>query len=139
MPVFSILSRLPGVKGSLDMIRNVIAFTLITLPLATGISLGQEFRNTTATLAARSDASRVQVKELQPFTHLAQIPADSEKGTIRFEGAKIVQVPTRITYTMDMKAIASPSDYITVRVDPVSAMAGRVSTEEGLPPSVGRK
>jgi hypothetical protein len=248
------------------MIRKAIAFTLITLPLATGIALGQESRNTTATLAARSDASRVQVKELQPFTHVAQIPADSDKGTIRFEGAKIVQVPTRITYTMDpryceevafrdpggsmycpslqtgspatayevtysyigqpmpsdeyggryftfrvyfrpdelapevrqalaekkwnradfagyfqvntfrepvqrtvideakshfcsgsfadgawthsetncqdeihMKAIASPSDYITVRVDPVSAMAGRVSTEEGIPPSVGRK
>src|ERR1700692_905387 len=72
MPVFSILSRLPGVKGSSNMIRNVIAFTLITLPLATGISLGQEFRNTTATLAARSDASRVQVKELQSFRQLAQ-------------------------------------------------------------------
>jgi hypothetical protein len=38
-----------------------------------------------------------------------------------------------------MKAIASPSDYITVGGDPVSAMAGRVSTEKGLPPSVGRK
>ncbi len=38
-----------------------------------------------------------------------------------------------------MNAIASLSDYVTVRVDPVSAMAGRVATEEGLPLSAGRK
>jgi hypothetical protein len=38
-----------------------------------------------------------------------------------------------------MKAIASKSDYITVRVAPVSAMAGRVPTEKGLLPSVSGK
>jgi hypothetical protein len=265
MPVFAILSRLPEMKGRFDMNRNTIAYTIITLNLAASIALGEE-SGTTVTLPAGSGGSSVQIRDSQPFTHLAQIPADADKGTIRFERAKVVQVPTRITYTMDpsyceelafrdpggamycpsvqkgspavayevtysyvgqplasdeyggrnftfqvyfradelalevrqslaekkwnqadfaeyfqvntfrepvrrilideakshfcngsfadgawtqseancqdeihTKAIASWSDYITVRVDPVSAMAGRVSTEKGLPPSVGGK
>lgn len=71
------------------MIRNTIAFTFLTLSLAAGIASGQESRHTTIT------------QDLQPFTHLARIPADSGKDTIRFEGAKMVRVPTRIASTMD--------------------------------------
>ena len=69
------------------MIRNTIAFTFFTLSLAAGIASGQVTRGTTIT------------QDLQPFTHLARIPADSAK--IRFEGAKMVKVPTRIASTMD--------------------------------------
>jgi hypothetical protein len=69
-------------KGRLNMNRNAIAFTLVTLSLASGIALGQESGK-------------------QPFTHVAWIPADSDTGTIRFETAKLVQVPTRIAYVMN--------------------------------------
>ena len=100
MPVFSILSRLPEMKGNLDMNRNTIALAMITLGLAASIALARESTNIIVTPPARSGAS-VQIRDLQPFTHLAQIPADSEKGTIRFETANMVQVPTRITYTMN--------------------------------------
>jgi hypothetical protein len=82
------------------MFRNAIALTLITLPLATGIALGQESRNTAAP-AVKPGAPSVHVEDLQPFTHLALIPAGSEKGTIRLERAKMVQVATRITYAMN--------------------------------------
>ena len=71
------------------MIRNTIAFTLLTLSLAAGIASGQETRGTTTT------------RDLRPFTHLARIPADSGKDTIRFEGAKVVRVTARIASTMD--------------------------------------
>lgn len=83
------------------MNRNTIAVTIITLSFATGIALGGESNNTTVTLPAGSGGSGVQIKDSQPFTHLAQIPADANKGTIRFERVKVVKVPTRITYTMD--------------------------------------
>ena len=71
------------------MLRNTIAFTLLTLSLVAGIASGQETRDTTIT------------QDLQPFTHLARIPADSGEDTIRFEGAKMVRIPTRIASTMD--------------------------------------
>jgi hypothetical protein len=100
MPVFAILSRLPEMKGRFDMNRNTIA-TIITLSLATGIALGGESNNTTVTLPAGSGGSSVQIKDSQPFTHLAQIPADADNGTLRGERAKAVQVPTRIAYTTD--------------------------------------
>ncbi len=83
------------------MNRNTICFTIITLSLATGIALGGESNNTTIALPAGSGGSSVQIKDSQPFTHLVQIPANADKGTIGFERAKVVQVPTRITYTMD--------------------------------------
>ena len=82
------------------MNRNTIV-TIVTLSLAAGIALGEESNNTTVTLSARSAGSSVQIRDLQPFTHLASVPADADKGTIRFERAKVVQIPTRITYTMD--------------------------------------
>jgi hypothetical protein len=61
------------------MKRIASALTLVTLNLATG--------------AARAEEA------LQPFTHVAQIPADSDAGSIRFQKAKMVQIPTTITYT----------------------------------------
>jgi len=82
------------------MNRNPIALTMISLSLAASVAAGQEYRNTTVTPAS-SGAFREQVKDSQPFTHVARVPADFNKGTIRFEGAKMVRVPTRIAYTMN--------------------------------------
>jgi len=36
-----------------------------------------------------------------PFTHFSYIPAGADPGTIRFEKAKLVKVPSRVKYTMD--------------------------------------
>ena len=83
------------------MNRNAIGLTLISLTLACGIVLGQDSNDSTFGLIAKSSASTAQEIELQPFTHVARIPADSDKGTIRFEKAKMVQVPTRIAYTIN--------------------------------------
>jgi hypothetical protein len=40
-------------------------------------------------------------EDAHPFTHLAYIPANSELGTIRFEGIKRVNVPARIKHIAD--------------------------------------
>jgi len=61
------------------MKRIASALTLVTLNLATGAARGEETP--------------------QPFTHVAQIPADSDAGFIRFQKAKMVQIPTTIAYT----------------------------------------
>jgi hypothetical protein len=61
------------------MKRIASALTLVTLNLATGAARGEE--------------------TLQPFTHAAQVPADSDTGSIRFQKAKLVQIPTTIAYT----------------------------------------
>lgn len=61
------------------MKRIASALTLVTLNLATGAPRGEE--------------------TLQPFTHVARIPADSDTGSIRFQKAKMVQIPTTIAYT----------------------------------------
>jgi hypothetical protein len=61
------------------MIRIACALTLVTLSLAAAGANGEE--------------------NLQPFTHLARIPAGSDTSSIRFQKAKIVQIPTTIAYT----------------------------------------
>ena len=43
----------------------------------------------------------VQVEDLRPFTRFAYIPASSDLNTLRFEKAKAVELPTRITWTTD--------------------------------------
>jgi hypothetical protein len=59
--------------------------------------------NTTAVSSVRANGYQ-EAHHLQPFTHAAKIPAASDASTIRFEKAKLVQVPTRVTYTMDPKS-----------------------------------
>jgi hypothetical protein len=59
--------------------RFVSALTLATLTLAAGVARGEEPR--------------------ESFTHIAQIPSDSDTGSIRFQKAKMIQIPTTITYT----------------------------------------
>jgi hypothetical protein len=61
------------------MKRIACALTLMTLNLAAGAAPGEE--------------------TLQPFTHVAQIPAGSDTGSIRFQKAKMVQTPTTIAFT----------------------------------------
>jgi len=43
----------------------------------------------------------VQVEDLHPFTRFAYIPADSDLNSIRFENAKTLVIPTKITWTTD--------------------------------------
>jgi hypothetical protein len=59
------------------------ALTLVTLSLAAGAARGQE--------------------NLQSFTHVARIPADSDTGSIRFQKAKMVRIPTTITSTTNLE------------------------------------
>jgi hypothetical protein len=40
---------------------------------------------------------------LQPFTHIALIPADSDTGSIRFQEARVVQIPTTVSFTTDQE------------------------------------
>ena len=61
------------------MNRIASALTLVTLNLAAGAARGEE--------------------TLQPFTHAAQIPADSDTGSIRFQKARMVQIPATIAYS----------------------------------------
>ena len=89
-------------KRTLSMNRSIIAVVTITLSFAAG-ALGGESSNGTVGLSAQSSGPSVQTKDSQPFTHLAQIAADSDKGTIKFQSAKIVDVPTRVTYTMNQR------------------------------------
>jgi hypothetical protein len=67
----------PHIKFRMKRIAS--ALTLVTLNLAAGIVRGEE--------------------PLQSFTHVARIPADFDTGSIRFQKAKIVQIPTTIEYT----------------------------------------
>jgi hypothetical protein len=89
------------------MKRNIITLTTFTLNLAIGAALASPADNTSETTRPtrnRTTADVVRagenkdVRDLQPFTHFARIPAESNKSTIRFESAKMVQVPTLITY-----------------------------------------
>ncbi len=51
--------------------------------------------------ANNSSVSGARVQDLTPFTHTADIPADSDLTSIRFESAKTVQVPTKVRSTTD--------------------------------------
>lgn len=85
------------------MKRNAFFLTIFTLNLAFGTARANQVDdNTTAASSVRANAHQ-EVRDLQPFTHVAWIPADSDENTIRFKGAKLVQVPTTITYTMNPK------------------------------------
>lgn len=61
--------------------RFASALTLVTLNLAAG--------------AARAE------EPLLSFTHVARIPAGSDTGSIRFEKAKMVRIPTTVAYAGD--------------------------------------
>ena len=53
----------------------------------------------TAAFAASARARRgevVEVTDLQPFTHVAYIPADADLSSIKMEGIKAVKVATRL-------------------------------------------
>jgi hypothetical protein len=58
------------------MKRIASALTLVTLSFAAGAARGEE--------------------TLQPFTQVARIPADSDTGSIRFQEARMVQIPATV-------------------------------------------
>jgi hypothetical protein len=82
-------------------------FTLVTLgALLCGGLVGSCLRaqaadNETGVVIDDPSSLKVQVEDLHPFTHFALIPVGSDVSTIRFENAKTVKVPTKITYTTD--------------------------------------
>jgi len=51
--------------------------------------------------AARQRGTQTQIEDLQPFTHFASIPADSDPGTIKFDKVKTTKVFTVRKSTMD--------------------------------------
>jgi len=74
-------------------------FTTIAAALLSGGLLipalcADDSNHTTGTMA-------VQPEGLSPFTHVARIPAGADLRTIRFEGVKMVELPTAGSYTMD--------------------------------------
>lgn len=62
-------------------------------------------RQTTPKQKAAKQAAKDEstVEDLQPFTHIALIPADADLGSIRFQGAKAVQIATRIRSSFDSR------------------------------------
>lgn len=83
------------------------ALTLVTL----GVALGGGLLNPSLRAepvkrppkAANNDPVNLQaqVQDLHPFTRIAYIPAGSDLSTIRFESARTIEVPTKVTYTTD--------------------------------------
>ncbi len=45
-----------------------------------------------------ADDANVQIEVLNPFTHIAYIPAGADLGTIRFEKIRAVSLPTTVKY-----------------------------------------
>ena len=69
-------------------------FVIITLA-TTAITAG--------TLASTRNGDVVEITDLQPFTHVAEIPVGSQTSSIRIEGIKLVKVATkRRTITNDV-------------------------------------
>jgi len=81
------------------MKRITVILTVLSLNLAIGFTANAAA--TSPNSSASSAAVRTQTEDLQPFTHLAQIPAGADTATIRFERVKTVQVATKITSTLD--------------------------------------
>jgi hypothetical protein len=57
----------------------------------------------TAGFAQEANHAPVVVKDLDPFTHVARIPAGSDISSIKFIGAKAVMVPTRDVLSADAR------------------------------------
>jgi hypothetical protein len=76
------------------MSRIVVTAVFVTLSLALG---------TASANGVNQHNQRITGTDLQPFSHFAQIPADADVNSIRFENVKTVEVPARITATSDTK------------------------------------
>jgi hypothetical protein len=63
--------------------RIASVLTFVSLNIAASVARGEE--------------------PLQSFTHVAQIPADFDTGSIRFQKAKMVRIPTTIEYTTNLE------------------------------------
>src|SRR5215469_10525118 len=57
------------------------------------------------TVSARTAGGEtVQITDLQPFTHVAYIPADAELSSIKIEGVKMVKAATKV------RSVTKPRD-----------------------------
>jgi hypothetical protein len=71
---------------------NILRAALCAGLLLTAVSAGQSS-------LPGSAGSQNQMEELNPFTHVAYIPAGADLRTLRFEGAKLVQRPVKVKRT----------------------------------------
>jgi len=79
------------------MKRIAVALVLSTLAVTFGVAAQPEDKR----LSKARVAIAAKVVDLQPFSHVARLPLDSDSSTIRFEKVKLVRIPTTITYTMN--------------------------------------
>jgi hypothetical protein len=70
---------------------------LIAGLLATLLCAGQPSQSTGASNLPHDRQG--ETKDLNPFTHVAYLPPGADLGSIRFEGARMVQVPVKIRQT----------------------------------------
>lgn len=81
--------------------------------------------------SAGASAPAVTVSDLEPFSHVAFVPAGADISSIRLEQVKLVNVATRIrsvngSWNQTMfKTRSAPADYIMVRVNSPSSMSTR--------------
>jgi hypothetical protein len=86
--------------------RHLMILALVGMGLAAQPSFAANAGNGSLALSvpAATSAKRgveTQIKDLQPFTHFASIPATSNAGTIKFERVKTTKVFTKVKSTMD--------------------------------------
>jgi hypothetical protein len=73
----------------------------------------------------------VEVTDLQPFTHVAYIPADADLSSIRMEGIKAVKVATRLRSVTD----TNYCDYVYRFAEPGGSMSCPQATNESPVPA----
>jgi len=81
------------------MLRRL--FAPVSIALLSGGMLLSPLRAGGSKNTKRPERLAAQTEAIQPFTHVVQIPAGADLGAIRFEGMRLVKVPTRIRYTTD--------------------------------------
>jgi hypothetical protein len=70
--------------------------------LLTAVSAGESSLYTSAAAFAKPGTGlQSQTEELNPFTHVAYIPAGADLRTLRFEGARLVQRPVKVRRTVN--------------------------------------
>lgn len=80
-------------------------FTTTTVALLSGVVsltlLRAEDTVNSTIMPARANGNGAQTEELQPFTHVAYIPADADPTSIRFSKMRLVNVASKISYAFD--------------------------------------
>jgi hypothetical protein len=81
------------------MFRHYFAFATVGTLLIGGLLSSPVRADDSPVTRMSVNGVAVQVEELQPFTHVTYVPAGAEPGTILFEKAREVKVPTQVRYT----------------------------------------